>query len=158
MAAGERHPGGDGACPNCGAAVVYRGVGRRPVWCSTRCRNDASLKRLGARRAAVEVRIVDIPRERVSGDQSDSSLAAKSLDDGSAGGPAAAAKSPTPTPDQSLRVLRNDPEAVGKLLAHLERRRADGTLAEPQWLAVRNAVRLIATELGPGLERPSAPD
>lgn len=157
MAAGERLPGGDGACPNCGAKVIYRGLGRRPVWCSTRCRNDASLKRLSARRAAVEVRIVEVPRQRVSGIQSDSSQAANPLDDGSAGGPAEAAKSPTPTPDQALRILRNDPDAVGKLLSHLERRRADGTLAEPQWLAVSNAMRLMAAELGPELERPSAP-
>lgn len=147
-------PGGD--CPNCGAKVVYCGVGRRPVWCSTRCRNDASLKRLGARRAAVEIRVVEIPRERVSGSQTDSSQAAKSLDHGSAAGSTEDAKSPTPTSDQALRILRNDPDAVGKLLSHLERRRSDGTLAEPQWLAVRNALRLIAGELGPALERPSA--
>lgn len=162
--AGERMDADDeptrdaSACPNCGADVIYGGVGRRPVWCSTRCRNDASLKRLGARRAAVKIQIVQVPRERVSGGRDDSSHPANSLDHESTGSPEEAAKSPTPTPAQALRILRTDPEAVGKLLSHLERRRVDGTLAEPQWLAVRNALRLIATQLGPHLEPPTHPD
>jgi len=58
-----------------------------------------------------------------------------------------------PSPEQALRVIRNDPEAVGKLLAHLERRRSDGTLLGAEWLPVRNALRLIAGALPPGIER-----
>ncbi|MFC7501623.1 hypothetical protein ACOACQ_11655 [Nocardioides sp. CPCC 206347] len=145
-------------CPSCGAAVIYGGVGRRPVWCSTRCRNDAALRRLGARRGAIEVRVVEVPRPPTAGAQR-----------GLSGGVAASSPAPeavteggdrrsaTPSPDQALRVIRNDPEAVGKLLVHLERRRLDGTLSAPEWLPVRNGIRLIAGELSPDLERPSPP-
>lgn len=136
-------------CPNCGGAVVYRGVGRRPIWCSTRCRNDAALRRLGARKGALEVRLVEIPRHR-PGETSDpvsrdSSQQLPRTD--------VNRRSASPRPDQALRVIRNDPEAVGRLLSHLERRRADGTLLEAEWLPVRNALRLIAGELPPGIER-----
>ena len=142
------------ACPNCGADVVYRGIGRRPIWCSTRCRNDAALKRLGARKAAVEVRVVEVLRQRNSGDESGSGPTAPSLNLGPGTAPTSNAKALMPTPEQALRILRNDPESVGKLLSHLERRRADGILAEPEWLPVRNALRLIAGALPPGIERP----
>lgn len=145
----------DGTCPNCGATVVYRGVGRRPVWCSTQCRNDASLKRLGARRAAVEVRIVEVARRRNSGDTSDVDDRDELPVPVASSGPSGSTKPPTPTPDQALRVLRNDPEAVGRLLSHLERRRADGSLNGPEWLPVRNALRLIAGALSTGVERPA---
>jgi hypothetical protein len=139
-------------CPNCGEAVVYRGVGRRPVWCSTGCRNDAALRRLGARKGAIEVRVVEIPRH-LSGETSDpvsrgSSPQLPSADIGRR------SASP-PSPDQALRAIRNDPEAVGRLMSHLERRRADGTLLTAEWLPVRNALRLIASELPPGIERPT---
>lgn len=62
---------------------------------------------------------------------------------------------PQPSVEQALRVIRTDPEAVGKLLAHLERRRSDGSLLAPEWLPVRNALRLITGALPPGTERPS---
>lgn len=148
----------EAACPNCGAAVVYGGVGRRPVWCSTRCRNDAALRRLGARKGAIEVRVVEVSRptaagaqRRVSGDTAASNPAPEPATEGSNYG---AAK---PSPEQALRVIRNDPEAVGKLLVHLERRRLDGTLSAPEWLPVRNGLRLIAGALPAGIERPSPP-
>lgn len=47
---------------------------------------------------------------------------------------------------------RNDPDAVGRLLVHVERRRADGTLSALEWLTVRNALRLIAGGLPPEIE------
>lgn len=146
----------DTTCPNCGAGVVYGGAGRRPVWCSTRCRNDASLKRLGARRAAVEVRVVEVLRHRHTASKDGLGRAVTTLDRDVAEDPTSPAKAPTPTAEQALRILRNDPESIGKLLSHLERRRVDGTLAEPQWLPVRNALRLIAEALPPGIERRSA--
>jgi hypothetical protein len=49
-------------CPQCGAPVFYAGRGRRPVWCSSRCRNIAAVTRRGARQAAIQVRMIDIPR------------------------------------------------------------------------------------------------
>lgn len=143
------------SCPNCGGAVVYRGVGRRPVWCSTRCRNDAALRRLGARKGAVEVRFIDVPRYRAHDMQAASeprSDAPSQLPPDADGEPRRVS---SPSPEQALRVIRNDPEAVGKLLAHLEHRRLDGTFFEAEWLPVRNALRLIAGALPPGIERRS---
>ena len=49
-------------CAQCGATVSYGGRGRRPVWCSSRCRNIAAVTRRGAREAAVQVRMIDVPR------------------------------------------------------------------------------------------------
>ncbi|WP_185996444.1 hypothetical protein [Nocardioides campestrisoli] len=151
----DRNPSPDdgSTCPNCASPVVYKGVGRRPVWCSTRCRNDAALQRLGARKGAIEVRIVSVPRSRAA--------AQPELPR-----PAATSGNPSPSTclarttgaasvDQALRTIRNDAQAVGRLLAHLERRRADGTLATSDWLPVRNALRLIARELTPDVERPA---
>jgi hypothetical protein len=155
MAARKQVPKDIGECPNCASPVVYGGVGRRPIWCSTRCRNDASLKRLGARKAAVEVRIVEVFRQQlndqVNTDGQRATRDAQRLDTPRIPD----ARAPSPTLEQALRVVRNDPEAVGSLLSHLERRRLDGTLAARQWLPVRNAIRLIAGELLPGIERPT---
>ena len=49
-------------CPQCGSPVSYLGRGRRPVWCSSRCRNIAAVTRRGAREAAVQIRMIDVPR------------------------------------------------------------------------------------------------
>lgn len=155
MSADQDVSGDDNACPNCGAGVVYRGVGRRPIWCSTRCRNDASLKRLGARRGGVEVRVVEVLRQRASVDENSSGPTTHSFNRESEPDPTSKTRPPKPTLEQALRTLRNDPESVGRLLSHLERRRAEGTLAQPEWLPVRNALRLIAGALPPGIERPT---
>ncbi len=128
-------------------------VGRRPIWCSTRCRNDAALRRLGARKGAIEIRLIDVPRYRAQDVQAASEPRAEAP---SQLPPSPDGESPrvsSPSPEQALRVIRNDPEAVGKLLAHLERRRLDGTLLGAGWLPVRNALRLIAGALPPGIER-----
>jgi hypothetical protein len=145
----------DGTCPNCGASVHYRGVGRRPIWCSSRCRNDASLKRLGARRAAVEVRVVEVLRQRHPDDTPHPRPTTQTADQQDATSPTLNKRPPRPTSEQALRIVRNDPESVGKLLSHLERRRADGALSEPKWLPVRNALRLIASGLPVDVERPT---
>ena len=154
MADGDQQSQDVRTCPNCGEDVTYRGVGRRPVWCSTRCRNDAALKRLGARRAAVEVRVVEVFRQRPTDALDDSGSPATPLGQGLGTASGRDKRPPTPSSDQALRIIRNDPESVGKLLSHLERRRADGTLAAPEWLPVRNALRLLANALQPGVERP----
>lgn len=155
MAARKQVPKDIGECPNCASPVVYRGVGRRPIWCSTRCRNDASLKRLGARRAAVEVRVVEVLRQQPN-DKRNPAVQLAVRDEQRPGTHRGLdARAPTPSLEQALRVVRNDSEAVGKLLSHLERRRLDGTLAAREWLPVRNAIRLIAAELPPGIERPT---
>ena len=139
-------------CPNCGEVVIYRGVGRRPVWCSTRCRNDAALRRLGARRGAIEVRVVEVARHRPE-DKLPASDPLPPATSHRQGGTARDPRNSSPSPAQALRAIRNDPEAVGKLLAHLERRRTDGSLLAPDWLPVRNAIRLLAGALPLGIER-----
>lgn len=59
----------------------------------------------------------------------------------------------TPSTEQALRAVRSDPDAVGTLLSYLYRRHLEGTLSEPQWLPVRNAIRLVAQAIPPGFER-----
>ena len=149
----EPSPDDSSTCPNCAAPVIYRGVGRRPIWCSTRCRNDAALRRLGARKGAIDVRIIEVPRRRPEPQprvRDPATTSSAQLPSGRVAGPTA-----TPSVDQALRTIRNDPDAVGKLLAHLERRRADGTLSNPEWLPVRNALRLVTRGLTPDIERPT---
>lgn len=55
-------------CPRCGHPVTYKGRGRRPVWCSARCRVEASIERRGNRIVGVEPRVVTVvpPKKRVS--------------------------------------------------------------------------------------------
>ncbi len=55
-------------CPRCGGPVTYKGRGRRPVWCSARCRVEASIERRGNRVVGVEPRVVTVvpPKQRVS--------------------------------------------------------------------------------------------
>ena len=55
-------------CPRCGRPVTYKGRGRRPVWCSARCRVEASIERRGNRIVGVEPRVVTVvpPTQRLS--------------------------------------------------------------------------------------------
>lgn len=133
---------------------MYGGVGRRPIWCSTRCRNDASLKRLAARRAGIEVRIVEVTRQRSTESLTAISTPAPRDEPGAEASAAGAAASPSPSVEQALWALRNNADGVARLMSHLERRRADGALMTPDWLPVRNAIRLIANALPEGIERP----
>ena len=54
----------DERCPRCGAPVLYAGRGRRPIWCSARCRTAASIERKGNRLAGVQPRVVEVVRVR----------------------------------------------------------------------------------------------
>ncbi len=145
MSASASTPEFPGTCPSCGSPVVYRGVGRRPIWCSTRCRNDSALRRLGARKGAIEVRIVEVVRTPQS--TPDTEQNSMAVDVGK--------RSPAPTIDQALHAIRNDAEAIGRLLSHLSRRQLNGNLSTPEWMPVRNGIRLVARDLGPDLERPN---
>lgn len=55
-------------CPRCGRPVTYKGRGRRPVWCSARCRVEASIERRGNRIVGVEPRVVTVvpPKKRLT--------------------------------------------------------------------------------------------
>lgn len=46
--------------------MVYSGRGRRPIWCSARCRTEACIERRGNRLVGVEPRIVEVQRERTA--------------------------------------------------------------------------------------------
>jgi hypothetical protein len=59
-----RDPDGVFACPRCGLPVIYKGRGRRPVWCSSRCRVEASIERRGNRMVGVEPRVVTVVSSR----------------------------------------------------------------------------------------------
>lgn len=55
-------------CPRCGEPVVYKGRGRRPIWCSATCRVEASVERRGNRLVGVQPEVVKIvpPTQRLS--------------------------------------------------------------------------------------------
>ena len=63
-----RDPAKTFRCPRCGAPVTYKGRGRRPVWCSARCRVEASIERRGNEIVGVKPEVVKIvsPTTRVS--------------------------------------------------------------------------------------------
>jgi len=54
----------DSGCPMCGAALSYLGRGRRPIYCSTRCKNKAANVRAAIRDGAPVVEVVHVVRQR----------------------------------------------------------------------------------------------
>lgn len=63
-----RDPAKTFKCPRCGAPVTYKGRGRRPVWCSARCRVEASIERRGNEIVGVKPEVVKVvsPAARLS--------------------------------------------------------------------------------------------
>lgn len=63
-----RDPEQDFSCPRCGEPVTYKGRGRRPIWCSARCRVEASIERRGNEIVGVKPEIVRVvsPAARLS--------------------------------------------------------------------------------------------
>ena len=127
-------------CPQCGEPVQYGGVGRRPVWCSTRCRNDAALTRRGARLGGIEVRLVEVevrprrrPRPAMIGSQNEPG------------------RRRTQTADEAVRTVLASPELVGSVLSGLERIRLSGNLGASQWQPVRGGLLAIARSLSESL-------
>ncbi len=53
---------GTSPCPRCGSEVAYKGRGRRPIWCSTKCRVEASVARRGNRMVGIEPKVVEVVR------------------------------------------------------------------------------------------------
>lgn len=68
-----REPNGVFECPRCGRPVLYKGRGRRPVWCSARCRVEASIERRGNRMVGIEPRVVTVisPRQPLAASAQD---------------------------------------------------------------------------------------
>ena len=50
----------------CGCSVTYQGRGRRPIYCSTRCKNRAANVRAAVRDGAPVIEVVHVRRERSS--------------------------------------------------------------------------------------------
>ena len=63
-----RDPAKTFKCPRCGAPVTYKGRGRRPVWCSARCRVEASIERRGNEIVGAKPEVVKVvsPTARLS--------------------------------------------------------------------------------------------
>lgn len=63
-----RDPAKTFRCPRCGAPVTYKGRGRRPVWCSARCRVEASIERRGNEIVGIKPEVVKVvsPTARLS--------------------------------------------------------------------------------------------
>lgn len=63
-----RDPAKTFRCLRCGAPVTYKGRGRRPVWCSARCRVEASIERRGNEIVGVKPEVVKVvsPAARLS--------------------------------------------------------------------------------------------
>lgn len=63
-----RDPAKTFRCPRCGAPVTYKGRGRRPVWCSARCRVEASIERRGSEIVGLKPEVVKVvsPATRLS--------------------------------------------------------------------------------------------
>ncbi|CAL8974457.1 hypothetical protein PROP_01430 [Propionicimonas sp. T2.31MG-18] len=63
-----RDPAKTFRCPRCGAPVTYKGRGRRPVWCSARCRVEASIERRANEIVGVKPEVVKVvsPTTRLS--------------------------------------------------------------------------------------------
>lgn len=136
-------------CPRCGGQVIYHGRGRRPVWCSTRCRNEAAVVRRGAREAAVEIRMIDVPKQPRRGS---GPAAPRGTVDGvmEAAAPAsdANAKSVPAWPNQrgnetsaaDRRALTSailaDPEAVAIVVSALARLEQVGKFGGGRWATV----------------------
>lgn len=68
MSSVVRDPDGLFLCPRCGRPVTCKRRGRRSVWCSSRCRVEASTERRGNRIVGIEPRIVMVvpPKKRLS--------------------------------------------------------------------------------------------
>lgn len=60
----ESSEGASTGCPRCGAPVRYVGRGRRPIWCSARCRTAASIERRGNRIVGVQPIVVQVTKVR----------------------------------------------------------------------------------------------
>lgn len=144
-------------CPRCGGPVIYRGRGRRPVWCSTRCRNEAAVVRRGAREAGVEIRMIDVPRQPRRGQRDEAELKAhEEVDQPIAplanAKPGASATWPTQLGNRrstdDRRVLTAavlaDPAAVATVVHALCLRQKAGKFSGEKWAAIRSGVVSLA--------------
>ena len=131
-------------CPRCGGPVIYHGRGRRPVWCSTRCRNEAAIVRRGAREAAVEIRMIDVPKQPRRGVGSEGGQPTSTADANPA--PTLPSQLGSRTGAADCRALTAatlaDPEAVATVVSALTKLEQMGQFGGGRWAPVRCRNRL----------------
>lgn len=122
-------------CPRCGHPVTYKGRGRRPVWCSARCRVEASIERRGNRIVGVEPRVVTVvpPRQRLSQWETDRRQEIERA----------------LTPDAVVAMVVHEPYLLMKVLAHLEDKGLEGPETTRQIIAqgLARTARALAPEV-----------
>ena len=133
-------------CPRCGGPVIYRGRGRRPVWCSTRCRNEAAVVRRGAREAAVEIRMIDVPKQPRRGVRGEGAGRVNTADakpvsawPNRRGGGTSAADRRVLT-----AAILADPEAVATVVLALTTLEQAGNFGGERWAPVRAGIVSLA--------------
>ncbi|WP_239645556.1 septation ring formation regulator EzrA [Mycobacterium sp. UM_CSW] len=102
-----------------------KGRGRRPVWCSARCRRQASAERIAARNAGAAARVVEVPR---------------------AHRPDPNARLPLPSMHTLQRLFLSSDYQCQTLLEDLARRYTSGAMGEQLRAAVQRFVAAIALE------------
>lgn len=140
-----------GTCPICGARVFYKGRGRRPIYCSTRCKNRAANAAAATRDGAPVVEVRTVVREvtkvtkRVPKTPPPPPIPERLR---------GAILCDTPEDKQLVLGLLNTPEATKVLLSALvHEAHAQGPVAtDPEWRGVRNIARWLVDEIGPDKE------
>lgn len=133
-------------CPRCGRPVTYKGRGRRPVWCSGRCRVEASIERRGNRVVGIEPRVVTVvpPKKRLSQWEKDRRQEIER----------------TLTHDVMVATVAREPYLLMKVLASVEEHGLSGTETARQVVAqglVRTVQAVAQTAVPlPVLRSPSA--
>ena len=127
-------------CPRCGRPVTYKGRGRRPVWCSVRCRVQASIERRGNRIVGVEPRVVTVvpPKKRLSQWEEDRRQELER----------------TLTHDIIVATVAHEPYLLMKVLASVEEQELTGSDGARRTVA-KGLVR-TAQALAPNAAQPSA--
>jgi len=137
-----RDPNGVFQCPRCRRPVTYKGRGRRPVWCSARCRVEASIERRGNRLVGVEPRVVTVvpPMKRLSGwEQTERQRIQETLFE-----------------DAAAAMVADNPLLLVKVLEHAKTTARSGT--EAQRRVIANRLTETARDITPGTPVPATSD
>lgn len=133
-------------CPRCGGPVIYHGRGRRPVWCSARCRNEAAVVRRGAREAAVEIRMIDVSKQPRRGSGGEGAGTTSNADAKPV--PAWPNRRGGETSAADRRILTAailaDPEAVATVVSALAKLEQVGKFGGDRWAPVRAGIVSLA--------------
>lgn len=114
--------------------MTYKGRGRRPVWCSARCRVEASIERRGNRIVGVEPRVGTVvpPKKRLSRWEADRRQEIER----------------TLTPHIVVAMVAREPYLLMRVLARIENERLEGPETVRQIVAqgLARAARALAPD------------